>query len=109
MWAKSLWLNPNPQILLLLLLFLGMTCTGFPGPGRMTELLANPMQEFIEPDGQERVHEMFEHFLLKFPKKYANMVDRKEHNQRRDIFRQNLRSATKLVFSKAFSYNTVKF
>ena len=70
---------------------LGMTCTGFPGPGSMSSLLANPMQEFIEPNGQERVHEMFEHFLLKFPKRYANTVDRKEHNQRRDIFRQNLR------------------
>ena len=70
---------------------LGMTCTGFPGPGSMSNLLANPMQEFIEPNGQERVHEMFEHFLLKFPKRYANTVDRKEHNQRRDIFRQNLR------------------
>ena len=57
----------------------------------MTSLLANPMQEFIEPDGPERVHEMFEHFLLKFPKKYANMVDKTEHHQRRDIFRQNLR------------------
>ena len=70
---------------------LGMTCAGFPGPGSMSSLLANPMQEFIEPNGQERVHEMFEHFLLKFPKRYANTVDRKEHNQRRDIFRQNLR------------------
>ncbi|KAL9979919.1 hypothetical protein ACROYT_G008438 [Oculina patagonica] len=68
-----------------------MTCKGFPGPGVMSKLLANPMQEFIEPDGQEKVHELFEHFLIKHPKKYANMVDRKEHNQRRDIFRQNLR------------------
>ena len=68
-----------------------MTCTGFPGPGAMSSLLANPMQEFIKPNGHERVHEIFEHFLLKFPKRYANTVDRKEHNQRRDIFRQNLR------------------
>lgn len=57
----------------------------------MSSLLANPMQEFIEPHGQEKVHELFEHFLIKHPKKYANMVDKKEHNQRRDIFRQNLR------------------
>lgn len=70
---------------------LGMTCKGFPGPGVMSSLLANPMQEFIEPHGQEKVHELFEHFLIKHPKKYANMVDKKEHNQRRDIFRQNLR------------------
>lgn len=69
----------------------GMTCKGFPGPGVMSSLLANPMQEFIEPHGQEKVHEVFEHFLIKHPKKYANMVDKKEHNQRRDIFRQNLR------------------
>ena len=71
-----------------------MTCKGFPGPGDMSSLLANPMQEFIEPHGQEKVHELFEHFLIKHPRKYANMVDRKEHNQRRDIFRQNLRYET---------------
>ena len=78
-------------IYLFIYFILGMTCTGFPGPGSMSSLLANPMEEFIEPNGPERVHEMFEHFLLKFPKRYANTVDRKEHNQRRDIFRQNLR------------------
>ena len=81
-------------LLLLLLLFfvyLGLACKGFPGPGAMSSLLANPMQEFIEPYGHEKVHELFEHFLIKHPKKYANMVEREEHNQRRDIFRQNLR------------------
>ena len=73
------------------LFLLDITCKGFPGPGIMSSLIANPMQEFIEPRGQETVHELFEHFLIKHPKKYANTVDRKEHNERRDIFRQNLR------------------
>lgn len=69
----------------------GMECTGFPGPGAMSSLRANPMQEFIEPNGQEKVHDVFEHFLLKFPQKYANTVNKDEYNRRRDIFRQNLR------------------
>ena len=75
----------------------------------MTSLLANPMQEFIEPHGKEKVHELFEHFLIKHPKKYANMVDRREHNQRRDIFRQNLRYETvNLVIPWAFSKHQFK-
>lgn len=69
----------------------GMTCRDFPGPGAMTSLLANPMQEFVEPYRHEKVHELFEHFLIKHPKKYANTVEREEHHRRRDIFRQNLR------------------
>lgn len=69
----------------------GMTCRDFPGPGAMTSLLANPMQEFVEPYGHEKVHELFEHFLIKHPKRYANTVQREEHNKRRNIFRQNLR------------------
>ena len=68
-----------------------MVCTGFPGPGAQAALIANPMQEFIEPDGKERVDEAFEEFLGKHPKDYANHVDRTEHGHRRDIFRQNLR------------------
>lgn len=69
----------------------GMTCTGFPGPGAEASLIANPMQEFIEPDDKENVDKMFEHFLQKHPKHYVNRVDRTEHNYRKDVFRQNLR------------------
>ena len=68
-----------------------MVCTGFPGPGEEASIIANPMQEFIEPHGREKVHKVFEHFLAKHPKDYANRVDKSEHNHRRDVFRQNLR------------------
>ena len=89
-------------VTVLFLVGLGMTCKGFPGPGVMSSLLANPMQEFVEPHGQEKVHELFEHFLIKHPRKYANMVDKKEHNQRRDIFRQNLRYEILYILKNVF-------
>lgn len=69
----------------------------------MSSLLANPMQEFIEPHGQEKVHQLFEHFLIKHPKRYANMVDKKGHNQRRDLFRQNLRYEILYVLKNLFT------
>ncbi|XP_015757754.1 PREDICTED: counting factor associated protein D-like [Acropora digitifera] len=69
----------------------GKNCTGFPDSGAMSSLQANPMHEFIEFNGHEKVHEIFEQFLLKFPRRYANTLEREEHNKRRDIFRQNLR------------------
>jgi len=65
-----------------------MVCTGFPGPGAQDVILANPMQEFIKPEGGKVVHDMFDHFLKKHPKKYGTEV---EHSHRRDVFRQNLR------------------
>ena len=68
-----------------------MACTGFPGPGAEAKILANPMQEFIEPNGREVIHDVFEHFLSKYPKDYVNHVDKTEYSQRRELFRQNLR------------------
>ena len=85
-----------------------MTCKGFPGPGAMSSLLANPMQEFVEPNGQETVHELFEHFLIKHPKEYANTVDKIEHNQRRDIFRQNLRYEILYILEKPFYWQLLE-
>lgn len=81
----------------------GEKCTGFPGPGAMSSLQANPMHEFIEFNGHEKVHEMFEHFLSKFPRRYANTVEREEHHKRRDIFRQNLRYSS-LTDANAFHH-----
>lgn len=65
-----------------------MVCTGFPGPGVQDAILANPMQEFIEPEGSEVIHGIFEHFLTKHPKEYN---DNAEHEHRQNLFRQNLR------------------
>ena len=81
----------------------GEKCTGFPDSGAMSSLQANPMHEFIEFNGHEKVHEMFEHFLSKFPRRYANTLKREEHNKRRDIFRQNLRYSS-LTDAKAFHH-----
>ena len=69
----------------------------------MSSLQANPMHEFIEFNGHEKVHEIFEQFLLKFPRRYANTLEREEHNKRRDIFRQNLRYSS-LTNTKAFHH-----
>lgn len=59
-------------------------CTNFPGPGHYATM--NPMQEFIHKSSEHVDHE-FERFKNKHSKSY----DDKEHEQRKNIFRQNLR------------------
>ncbi|XP_031549819.1 digestive cysteine proteinase 2-like [Actinia tenebrosa] len=66
----------------------GMVCTGFPGPGDEATIIANPMQEFIEPEGRNIMHSVFDNFLKNHPKDYA---DKREYHHRRETFRQNLR------------------
>lgn len=65
-----------------------MVCTGFPGPGDEAAIIANPMQEFVEPEGRNIMHSVFDNFLKKHPKDYA---DKQEYHHRRETFRQNLR------------------
>jgi hypothetical protein len=65
-----------------------MACTGFPGPGEEATIIANPMQEFIEPEGRTMIHNVFDKFLKKHPKDYT---DKHEYFHRRETFRQNLR------------------
>lgn len=63
-------------------------CSAFPGPGTGHYATFNPMQEFIHPRSEEHLDNEFFRFKNKHGKKYN---DGKEHDRRRDIFRQNLR------------------
>ncbi|XP_023178232.1 digestive cysteine proteinase 1 [Drosophila hydei] len=62
-----------------------LTCTGFPGPGHFATF--NPMHEFIS-GSDEHVDKAFHHFKRKHSIDYSN---EKEHEHRKNIFRQNLR------------------
>ncbi|XP_030566502.1 digestive cysteine proteinase 1 [Drosophila novamexicana] len=64
-----------------------LTCTGFPGPGTGHFATFNPMQEFIS-GSDEHVDKAFHHFKRKHGVDYRN---EKEHEHRKNIFRQNLR------------------
>ena len=80
-------------------LTLGMVCTGFPGPGDSAAIIANPMQEFIEPEGRTIIHSAFDNFLKKHPKDYTG---KKEHSHRVEVFRQNLRYVNLKRYSESF-------
>lgn len=66
-----------------------LTCGGFPGPGSKKErrVLFNPISEYINHD-DEHVDHLFNMFKRKHRKQYLN---RHEHEQKKHIFRQNLR------------------
>ncbi|XP_034480335.1 digestive cysteine proteinase 1 [Drosophila innubila] len=64
-----------------------LTCTGFPGPGTGHFATFNPMREFIS-GSDEHVDNAFHHFKRKHGIDYS---DDKEHEHRKNIFRQNLR------------------
>ncbi|XP_030385247.1 digestive cysteine proteinase 1 [Scaptodrosophila lebanonensis] len=64
-----------------------LTCTGFPGPGTGHFATFNPMQEFIGGT-DEHVDAAFHHFKRKHGVDYRTD---KEHEHRKNIFRQNLR------------------
>ncbi|XP_059099452.1 digestive cysteine proteinase 2-like [Tigriopus californicus] len=63
-------------------------CTGWPGPGVAHEVyVMNPAKEFVDPhDGH--VDAAFDHFKMHHDKTYDN---EKDHDNRKDIFRQNMR------------------
>ncbi|XP_055628092.1 digestive cysteine proteinase 1 [Toxorhynchites rutilus septentrionalis] len=63
-------------------------CVGFPGPGNGHYTTFNPMQEFIHPRSEEHLDNEFSRFKNKHSKSYDS---EKEHDRRRDLFRQNLR------------------
>ncbi|SPP76476.1 digestive cysteine proteinase 1 [Drosophila guanche] len=64
-----------------------LTCVGFPGPGTGHYATFNPMQEFMSPT-DEHVERAFHHFKHKHGMSYRT---EKEHEHRKNIFRQNLR------------------
>lgn len=61
-------------------------CISFPGPGHYATF--NPMKEFMYPHHSEHVHEEFEKFKKKHSVEYES---HHEHENRINIFRQNLR------------------
>lgn len=65
-----------------------MPCMAFPGPGVKHILTFNPMREFIHPASDEHVSYEFAKFQNKHNRVYPNQ---KEHVQRKELFRQNLR------------------
>ncbi|CAD5117923.1 DgyrCDS6668 [Dimorphilus gyrociliatus] len=66
-----------------------LTCGGFPGPGSEKEghILFNPMKEYIN-NYDEHVDHLFNIFKKKHGKKYSHPH---EHEEKKHIFRQNLR------------------
>ncbi|XP_044577137.1 digestive cysteine proteinase 1 [Cotesia glomerata] len=64
-----------------------MSCTSFPGPGDRHLYTFNPIHEFISND-HRHVDTEFEIFKRKHNKQYDGI---KEHGNRKEIFRQNLR------------------
>lgn len=63
-------------------------CQSFPGPGNKHFATMNPMMEFIHPRNEEHVDDEFERFKKKHSKDYETSH---EHENRKNIFRQNLR------------------
>ncbi|KAL7020881.1 hypothetical protein ACKWTF_011664 [Chironomus riparius] len=63
-------------------------CQSFPGPGNKHFATMNPMMEFIHPRNEEHVDDEFERFKRKHDKDYET---HHEHENRKNIFRQNLR------------------
>lgn len=64
----------------------GMKCHGFPGYEYETRILANPMQEYVHPVDDSHVDHMHEEFVKKHNKKVGD-----DHEERKNIFRHNLR------------------
>ena len=73
------------------LVFTGMQCTGFPGPGlehTTPRVLFNPMSEYINRHGEEHLEKSFDQFKNQHGVKYETDL---EHRQRLNIFRNNVR------------------
>lgn len=61
-------------------------CISFPGPGHMTTF--NPASEFVHPHLDDHIDSEFERFKGKHSKAYNG---EQQHEQRKHLFRQNLR------------------
>lgn len=65
-----------------------VTCTGFPGPGADRHIYTfNPMKEFVH-NYEDHVDAAFDHFRQTHNKDYKH---EKEHIERKELFRQNMR------------------
>jgi hypothetical protein len=66
-----------------------LTCGNFPGPGNAGDhrIHMNPLHEFIHHD-ESHLHKLFDDFKKTYNRNYVNEL---EHEQRKHIFRHNLR------------------
>ncbi|XP_067862776.1 digestive cysteine proteinase 1-like [Heptranchias perlo] len=67
----------------------GLSCEDFPGPGVEHRILANPMQDLVTTDKEERSHHLFQNYKEKFERDYEK--DDKEHEFRKNNFIHNMR------------------
>uniref|UniRef100_UPI00398F0E7A digestive cysteine proteinase 2-like isoform X2 n=1 Tax=Pristiophorus japonicus TaxID=55135 RepID=UPI00398F0E7A len=67
----------------------GLSCEGFSGPEVEHRILANPIQDLVTTDKEDRAHHLFQHYKKKFKRDYDN--DDEEHEFRRKTFTQNMR------------------
>lgn len=76
-------------------LFLDLTCQAFPGPGSEHVVLMNPIREYVHHQ-DDHIHEGFEIFKKSHKKQYKS----DEHDSRKHVYRQNLRYFYLFFFKK---------
>ncbi|XP_078094458.1 digestive cysteine proteinase 2 [Mustelus asterias] len=67
----------------------GLPCKGFSNPEVEHRILANPIQDLVTTDKEDRVHQLFQHYKEKFKRDYEN--DEEEHDLRKVTFIHNVR------------------
>ncbi|XP_069751195.1 digestive cysteine proteinase 1 [Narcine bancroftii] len=67
----------------------GMTCEGFPGPGVEHRVLANPIEDLVSMDKNNRTWHVFWYYKEKFGREYEE--GDVEHEFRRTTFTHNMR------------------
>ncbi|XP_072884398.1 digestive cysteine proteinase 2-like [Hemitrygon akajei] len=67
----------------------GLSCEGFPGPGVEHRILANPIEDLVSTDTEDRTHHFFKHYKERFAREYEE--DGVEHELRRTTFTHNMR------------------
>ncbi|XP_051892253.1 digestive cysteine proteinase 1-like [Pristis pectinata] len=67
----------------------GLSCEGFSGPGVEHRILANPIEDLVNTDKEDRAHRFFQHYKEKFGKEYEE--GDVEHEFRRTTFTHNMR------------------
>ncbi|GCB78230.1 hypothetical protein scyTo_0016801 [Scyliorhinus torazame] len=67
----------------------GFSCESFPGNGAERNILANPIQDFIDNYMDTRTHNMFQEYKKQFNRDYDK--DEKEHEIRKATFTHNMR------------------
>ncbi|XP_048414119.1 digestive cysteine proteinase 2-like isoform X2 [Stegostoma tigrinum] len=67
----------------------GLPCERFAGLGVEHRILANPIQDLVTIDKEDRAHHLFQHYKKKFNRDYE--IDDEEHDLRRTTFTHNMR------------------